>query len=375
MLGPDENYVRSPFLNPESINYNPRNLGEELEQELESMVSGNYKPEHTDTNLRHYSFEDSTQNANPSWWRPRIALELEVNDTTVESWLKEVENGLQESENYSLTRHNHETDPLTGETPQTKIVIGDYEQKNENVRIQTPEDEQILNSIEAAKDYLNENTVKREVQENMPSYNTERNGFKVNVDSDLSTGFFQAKVQVGPDEHSSEIWMPYADNEKALLIGTPSQFSPETESNVVPVQGESYTGDPLTDAVAEGLSYFLPFEGIQQPKVTSEAIDYRNENPLDREPYTQQINPDSWEKLGELDQEYQKRIKNKLDQISLNPEKTPLEKRDTGNVDQIGSEDIYIKWNKHDESQTVKLLDIMERKDAFELRGDKNART
>jgi len=53
--------------------------------------------------------------------------------------------------------------------------------------------------------------------------------------------------------------MPYADRENALLVGTPSQFSPETESTVVQVQGDSFTGDPLKDAIAESLDYFLLF--------------------------------------------------------------------------------------------------------------------
>lgn len=370
MRGSNQNYIRSPFLNPDSANSDLRNLGEELEQELESMVSGNYNPEHTDANLTRYGFEDSTQNENPDWWRPRVALELEVDDPTVESWLRDVENGLENGENYSLTNYGHETDPLTGETPQTQILIGDYEQKNENVKIQTPEEEIVLTSIHSAKDYLNNQVRERNFQREMSSYTTERDGFNVSVDSDLSTGFFQANVQVGPDEHSSEIWMPYADREKALLIGTPSQFSPETESNVVPVQGETYTGDPLTDAVAEGLNYFLPFEGIQQPKVTEEAIKHRNKNPLGKEPYQQQINTEAWEKLGEIDQEYQERIRDKLDQISFNPEKAPLVTRDNENIDQIGSEDVFIKWRKHDQSQTVKLLDVTDRKETFEIAGN-----
>jgi len=374
MRKPETNYVTSPLMDAEP-EYNLRELGQQIEEELNSIVSGNYQSSATDSNIANYSFEDSVNNPNPDWWRPKVAANLQQEDPTVENWMDQVIEGLEGNENYTVVRDRQTQDPLTGEQPQINVNIGDYEQINENITVQTPQQEQTLHSIPEAIEFIEQNIPQRQYQEQRPSYTTERNGFDVRVDPDLSAGFFQSNMEVGPDQHSSEVWMPYADREKALLVGTPSQFSPETESHVVQVQGDSFTGDPVTDAVAESLSYFLPFEGVQQPEVTSEAIDYRNENHLDNEPYRVQIKSDAWDKFSELDPEYQQRVKDKVDQIALNPGKSPIEMRDSGKIDQVGSDDIFIEWREHDQSQTVELKDIMTRKETFINMGDENSRT
>jgi mRNA-degrading endonuclease RelE of RelBE toxin-antitoxin system len=374
MINSGAEYLKSPLLDADPEQYDLRQLGDELEKELKSMASGDYSPSFTDENLVNYSFEDSIQNQNPSWWRPRVIARLEQKDPTVEKWMETVEQGLDGNENYTLVRKDC-LDPLTGEKPQVYVKIGDYEQINENIRVETLDQETTLGSIPEAMDLIEQQVPQRDYTEKRPSYTTERNGFNVRVDPDLSAGFFQANVEVGPDVHSSEIWMPYADRENALLVGTPSQFSPETESTVVQVQGDSFTGDPLKDAIAESLDYFLLFEGLQQPEVTPEAIDHRNENPLGTDPYRIQIRSDAWNSFQDLDNEYQKRVQDKLDQIAMSPGRSPVEVRETGKLDQVGSEDIFIEYREHEQSQTLELKDIMTRNEAYVNKGNNNTRT
>ncbi|MFB6115418.1 MAG: type II toxin-antitoxin system RelE/ParE family toxin [Candidatus Nanohalobium sp.] len=343
-------YVKSPLLEADPEDYDLHELASEIEDELRSLASGEYNPEVTNENIQHYSFEDSTQNRNPGWWRPEVTVRLDQEDETVEDWMNTVVSELSGNENYTLVTEDYSKDNLTGEEAPVYVKIGDYEQINETVTLEIPGEER-------------------------PSFTTERDGFDVRVDPDLSAGFFQTNVEVGPDEHSSEVWMPYADSEKAILIGTPSQFSPDTESSVVSVPDDSFTGDPMTDAVAESLGYFLPFEGLQQTEISSEAVDHRNENPLGNEPYSVQVRSDAWDKFKDLDPEYQQRVQDKIDQVAINPGKSPLEVRDAGKVDQVGSNDIYVMWREHDQSSTVELRDIMTRDEAFVNKGDQNSRT
>lgn len=370
-------YVKSPLLEADPEDYDLHELASEIEDELRSLVSGEYKPETTNENIQRYSFEDSTQNENPGWWRPEVVVRLDQEDSTVENWMQTVTSELSGNENYTLVTEDYSEDNLTGEEPPVYVKIGDYEQINETVTLEIPgEKNRTANSIEAAEQMLEEEVPDRNYNtDERPSFRTEEDGFDVRIDPDLSTGFFQTNVEVGPDQHSSEVWMPYADRENAVLIGTPSQFSPETDSSVVSVPDDSFTGDPMTDAVAESLTYFLPFEGLQQTEVTSEAVDHRNENLLGNEPYSVQVRSDAWDKFKDLDPEYQERVQDKLDQVAINPGKSPLEVRESGKVDQVGSNDVYVLWREHDQSSTVELRDIMSRDEAFVNKGDQNSRT
>jgi len=72
MINSGAEYLKSPLLDADPEQYDLRQLGDELEKELKSMASGDYSPSFTDENLVNYSFEDSIQNQNPSWWRPRV---------------------------------------------------------------------------------------------------------------------------------------------------------------------------------------------------------------------------------------------------------------------------------------------------------------
>lgn len=131
----------------------------------------------------------------------------------------------------------------------------------------------------------------------------------------------------------------------------------------------------MIDAVSEDLSYFLPFMGIQQPEVSSEAIDYRNENPVGNTPYDVQISSEAWDALDQLDSEYRKRVRDKIDQIAMNPGRTPMELRDDGKFDQVGSNDVFMTWREIDDQNTVRLQNVEERNDAFINPGDRNTRT
>jgi hypothetical protein len=110
-------YVRSPLLDTDPQYKDLRKMGQRLELELESIVSGDYDTELANENLPRYSFDDSVQNSNPKWWRPRVRLNLEVDDPTVEGWMREVEERLQGGDNYSLTKST-DADPLTGKRPE-----------------------------------------------------------------------------------------------------------------------------------------------------------------------------------------------------------------------------------------------------------------
>jgi len=114
MINSGAEYLKSPLLDADPEQYDLRQLGDELEKELKSMASGDYSPSFTDENLVNYSFEDSIQNQNPSWWRPRVIARLEQKDPTVEKWMETVEQGLDGNENYTLVRKDC-LDPLTGE--------------------------------------------------------------------------------------------------------------------------------------------------------------------------------------------------------------------------------------------------------------------
>lgn len=368
-------YVRSPLLDTDPQYKDLRKMGQRLELELESIVSGDYDTELANENLPRYSFDDSVQNSNPKWWRPRVRLNLEVDDPTVEGWMREVEERLQGGDNYSLTTST-DADPLTGKRPEVIVGMGDYEQKNEVVKVDTPEERRVFDSGVDARHYLEKNVSEREYVGDMPSSVVDAQGIEdIRVDSDLSAGFFQANFRLADGEHSAEVWMPYADDEQALLVDAPSQFNKEADSAVVPIQGEAFTGNSMIDAVSEDLSYFLPFMGIQQPEVSSEAIDYRNENPVGNTPYDVQISSEAWDALDQLDSEYRKRVRDKIDQIAMNPGRTPMELRDDGKFDQVGSNDVFMTWREIDDQNTVRLQNVEERNDAFINPGDRNTRT
>lgn len=358
--------MKSPLLEADPEDYEMSELADMVEEELVSLASGDYEPEATSENLKRYSFEDSIENENPEWWRPMVSARLDVEDATVEEWMDEAVSRIEDSPYFRVEREEYGNDNLTGEKAPVYLKFGDNEQINEGVTIERPYQDDSFVAPETVEDELREDIPEREYAPGTENvYSTEKNGFSVSVEPDLSSGFFRANVEVGPDTHSSEIWMPTASRDEALLIGTPSQFSPETESTVVSVPDESFTGDPVMDAVSESLGYFLPFMGVAQTEISPEAIDHRNRNHLDTEPYRVKMRSDAWNRFQDLDPEYQDRIQDQIDQIALNPGKTPLEMRDSGKVDQVGSEDIYIKWQEHDQEELVELREIMDRGEAF----------
>lgn len=364
MIGSGGEYRRSPLLNVDPEQYDLQELGELIEEDLRSLASGDYSPEVASENLEHYSFEDSIQNESPDWWRPKIAAYLEIDDPTLEDWMDEAISRIDQSD-LRIESSEFGKDHLIGEEPPVYLKFGDREQKNGIVTIDRPQSENSSVAPEEVYDEVVGEFSGRNPPGNENVYRIEEDGFDVSVEPDLSSAFFRSTVEIGPDEHSSEIWVPAASSDEALLVGTPSQFSPEVDSAVVSVADDSFTGDPLMDGVADSLDYFLPFVGIARNEISPEAINYRNENHLEVEPYRVKFRSDAWNRFKDLDSEYQNRIQDQLDQIALNPEKTPLDVRESGRIDQVGSDEIYMLWDKHDSEELVELKQIMDRGEAF----------
>jgi len=59
----------------------------------------------------------------------------------------------------------------------------------------------------------------------------------------------------------------------------------------------------------------------------------------------------------------------------MSPGRSPVEVRETGKLDQVGSEDIFIEYREHEQSQTLELKDIMTRNEAYVNKGNNNTRT
>lgn len=377
MINEGTNYVRSPLLASEPEGDELEGLAGDIEDEIESLITGTYQGRVTDENLAIYArqgFEDSVSNDSPEWWRPTAATtQLDVEDPTVEEWYHRAISELKGDPDYRL-REDQDIDNMTGEAPPLKVVVADREQKSEKVTIEGDNYRELVD-LEQASQILAEKAPERGYShDRAPTIDMEHNGNDVSITPDLSSGFFESEIKFGANTYDSHVWMPYADKDQAILLSPPSQFNPDATASVVPVSETSFTGDPMIDAVSETLSYVLPFEGIHQREVSSEAIDYRNENPLSAQPFSQQILEDAWNRLNDLDQEYRDRVMDELDKISLRPGTSPLDTKKDGKITQIGSEDIYMKYKVDQESETIQLKDIMDRKETFTVTGD-NRRT
>lgn len=345
--------VVSPLLEADPSEEDLSKLSCSIEDELNSFAKG--KPEFNDINpnIKNYSFQDSINSENPKWHRPEIAtIDATRDDATLENYLQKASQRL-ESPNYTLVP-NPEHRISNGETvPDTQILIGDLEQKNGLLTIRDGDESQTVD-IETAKQLLEQKTGTPPASGHENSYNTDED---ITITPDFSTGFFQTRADYGVDDHISRIWVPYADSKKAIVVKPPA-FDSEAESNVVSVPDKSYTGDVFADAVSDSLSYFLPFLGVPQTTISSEAVSHRLENDMSQEPYSLRIESKAWNKLDELDSEDCRRVIDNVYHRASNPGMKPLQITKEGKLDQIGSNENYILWREHDEERTMSLKNI-----------------
>lgn len=360
-----QNYITSPLVDEQADTDNLEQLAESLGAEITDINTSNYTAEHSNPNLQYFNFENSTNNDNPDWWRPLVAYaSLQVNDPTVEQWYQKTVEQSKDQDEFRITEDPTETDSLTGEKPPIQMYTGDREQITGTVSLEGEVEKNCI-PVEKAVNILTEQAPERNYDHSKaPTYSTEIEGMDIEVEPDLSSGFFQITGQKGPYTETSQVWMPYADREEAILISMPSELN-EFQTDVVPVNENAYTGNPITEAAAESLPAILPFEGIIQTQTTPEAIDYRNQNQLENQPYQTIIQGNALNQLKQLDPQTQEKFRKKADQIAIHPEQSPLDKRGETNIDQIMGEDHYISWTKDIEDQTINIQNIIDRHEAF----------
>ena len=374
MIEEGSDQVRSPFLRTGHTDYDSLpELAQEIEDEL-TRLSGDYEPELVDPLLAQYDFQESMKEENPAYWKPAVHADLDVDDSTVEEYFEEVVEELSGNQNYTLVEDQCYVDPLTGMIPGVRVSIGDSEQINETITVDYDQGTETVNTVEEASQLIGELVPERSPATEVPVYRTEQNGTEISVQPDLSTGIFKTDLEVGHDSHSTEVWMPVANRDNAIMVSPPSNFSPGAEATSVSVSEPSFTGDPLMDAVAESLPEVLTYAGVQQNEVSGDAVEARNENPLDQDAYSIRINSDAWQKYKEMGDDNQQRIKDEVDKLALNPDTSPQAVKESGKLDQVGNTGKYILWEDHEGSETIELKNISDRKDTFQ-RGSDNNRT
>lgn len=361
-----QNYVVSPLVSYSASLDDSEQLAQDLAQELHDIARDEYEPTHTSENLPLYDFEDSIDSGNPDWWRPQIATATTRDDNSVREWYEEALSDIRDNDYFRVSEHEGEVDPLTGNTPEIEIYVDDREELSGTVSLRGGIEEICVPTQRAVNLLAGEVTSRDYDHSQVPTYSTEINEMDIEVEPDLSSGFFQGTADLGPISKSSKVWMPYADRNEAVLISMPNEFNDnQLETDIVPVADQSFTGNPITDAVAESLTYFLPFEGLPQTETSPEAIDYRSDNRLGKEPYKTRIQGNAWSKLGELDPEIHDKFMQKVDEIAMRPDKSPLDKRGDTNIDQIMGEDFYIGWQADRETERLNVETILERHEAF----------
>jgi hypothetical protein len=336
-------------------------------QELRDIASGEYAPEVTDENLPRYDFDESIQSDDPSWWSPIVATTTTMEDRTVRRWYNEAMDALEEVEGFRTTENLEDRDPMTGEKPPLEVRVRDREQINSTVSIRGEVNRDSI-SLEEAGRVLSEQAAERRYNhDQVPVHQTEVNGMEMNVEADLSSGFFRVDSPVGG---TSMVWMPYANRDEAGLVSMPSDItSTDVDTYTVSPGQRSYTSNPAVDAVAESLEYLLPFEGILQPEVSAEAIEYRNPNLLDTDAQKKIIEEDAWSTIQEMSQEATQRFMEKTDQLALRRGKSPLDRVDGTNVDQITGEvtgeDIFIQYTRDSQSDVLKIQNVAKRHEVY----------
>ncbi|EGQ43161.1 MAG: hypothetical protein J07AB43_11510 [Candidatus Nanosalina sp. J07AB43] len=357
--------VVSPLVSYDTEVGNLEQFVEKCADEIRGIHSGSYEPDATSPNLPNYRFGDSIESESPDWWRPLAATISAKSYTGIEEWRDEVIGKISGHEDFRLT--DRETkDSLTGEAPPLEVYVGDAEERTETVSLRGEVDKKCV-PVDRATRILSDHAPERDYNhDEVPEYNTEINGVDMAVEPDLSTGFFDVEADVGPMTYSSRVWMPYADIGEAALISLPSDFSgDELETDIVSVSNNSFTGDEVTDAVAESLSYYLPFEGFPQTEVSPEAIDYRNQNPMDVEPFKKRIEGNAWRKIKRMDSELARKFVKKSDKLAMRPDKKPLDKRGETNIDQIMGDDQYIAWTRNRSRNSINISDILDIEEAY----------
>jgi hypothetical protein len=337
----------------------------ECADEIRDIHAGSYEPDATNPNLQKYSFGDSVESENPDWWRPLAATTSVKSYPNIEEWYDEAIGEIKGHEDFRLNDREIK-DSLTGEMPPLEIYVGDAEEQTGTVSLKGELDKKCV-PINKAINILSNHAPERDYDhDGIPNYTTEMNGVDLTVEPDLSTGFFDVEADVGPMTYSSKVWMPYADMQEAALISLPSDFSGnELETDIVSVSNNSFTGDEVTDAVAESMNYYLPFEGIPQTEVSPEAIDYRNKNPMDVEPFEKRIQSNAWRKIKAMDPELTRKFVQKSDELAMRPDKKPLDKRGETNIDQIMGDDQYIAWTRDRNEEAISIIDILDIEEAF----------
>ena len=373
MIDEGSDQVRSPFLRTKHTDYSQSELAQEIEEEL-ARLSGDYDPELVDPLLAQYDFQESMTEDNPTYWKPTVNAHLEVDDPKVEQCFEEVVEELSGNQDYRLVTEEGYVDPLTGMTPEIRVSIGDAEQINETITVESEQESQTLDNFAEASQLIEEAVPERSAVPDVPVYSTQKNGAKISVQPDISTGIFKADLEVGHDSHSTEVWMPLANREQAVLVSPPNDFSPEAEATSVSVPEESFTGDPMLDAVAESLPGVLTYAGVQQNEISGGAVEARNKNPLDQDAYGIRINSDAWQTYKEMGDDIKQRIKDEVDRLALNPSSSPQTLKHNGKLDQVGNTGKYILWEDHESTEVIELKNILDRKDTFQ-RGSENNRT
>lgn len=370
MRGRKPDYVRSPLLDFDQEGAELDELGRRT---VEDLLQGDSSWDVVDPNQEKYEFKDSRENKVPDWWRPRVQAVLQVEDETVRDWMNEAISDMEER-HYRIVRTG-EVDPLTERPPQHRLFFNDREQIAGGVTVEGEGIDKTLYSVEKADELLEENVQERDMDPgNGITYDTQVSGFDAVVEPDLSAGVFKAHIDVNGSTHSSEVWMPYADREEALLISPPSQFNEDIDSSVVSVPGDSYTGDTVTDAVADSLGYFLPFLGIPQSHMDGDAVEFRSSNGLDNSAYDIKIQETAWDGYDELDCEYRSRVIEELDKVAMRPNRKFMAKEQRGYIDQVGEESVFILYDRDESTHTVELKDVGNRKQIFHQAGN-NRRT
>ncbi|MDY6777006.1 MAG: hypothetical protein SVQ76_02765 [Candidatus Nanohaloarchaea archaeon] len=367
--------VHSPFLNVrDPRQYGLEELSRDVAADIERVRDGD-DLEVLDESVRRYSFSDAVQSSEPDWLRPELAcIVVGRNDPSVVSWAREVQRELESEDHEVLLDDDFGVDrdrrlERADEYPLT-LEIGDSEDRYNTVRVLDEEGD--TRSVEDVEEKML--SIDREdfVPDTGSSFTYNRED-GIEVRPDLSTGFFKAEREYERFTQDAMVFVPYADAEEAVAVRTPNAQDPSVSEEVVNVGEKWPSGNEFVSAVAESLSYFVPFWGIPQPRVSSEAVRYDTDNGVCNQPYSIRIGEEAWSSMRGRTEEPKlwKDVGDKAYRLASHPDTSPLDRQNRpsvqGNISQLNDDGEYLLWEREgtEDTGTVVVKDILDYEQAY----------
>lgn len=347
--------VRSPFLQADVASFDSlQDVANLIEDDIEGFYRGVDNFSVVDPVMNDlYSFQAATDPNSGNKWFNEVAVVPERNFEYITDHAQNVVDEISGGE-YSINviddfSHSQEARDKLAEEADIQLRVSDNEERDETVRMLEDSSKktvglgEISSELEAAEFDSDVNDSGGRF-----THEVELEKGRAFVQPDLLTGWFDVESGFS-SAYSSKVWMPYADQDSAILVrGEPSEDGVNVESHVV-TYDSSRTGDFFSDAVTEAAEHYLPFSGVLTPQVPGEAVEFYLDDseihPNIEQPRNIEVRQKALNQLGshEFDSE---RVRDIIYRKAAEDNPRGLYTNGGGHRDQIGNEENYIRWTE-----------------------------